>query len=512
MNMTDLAKAIEALEKTLAHGPSNPAGFQHLAGLRLSNGDIEGAIEAYSRCITFEPRNAAAHNNLGVALLKAGRFKDAIAALEAALALHPAYVRALVNLGKALRELGRPVDAIARLRTALAIQPDYVPALINLGDACAAIGELEAARRALERATELAPAQVEAHMALGIVRLQAGRVAESLEALRTAVRLAPDHAEAHTNFAHALFFSGDWQASWPHFEYRLRRHAHRAELYAPAGVPRWDGTVSSEIELWLLGEQGLGDQLQFARYARLVSAQGLRCVIACDRRLVKILALAELGARIVPLDRPPDAPSARWIPLMSLPAWHGTRLGTVPAAEGYLAADPERIAYWRARLGSTPTLRVALAWAGNPHMETGRYAGRSPPLTALAPMMTVPGVNFISLQMGGEDQLKAAAFGAAILRIPDLDAGPDAFLDTAAILKCVDLLVTSDTAIAHLAGGLGVPCWLCLMHEPDWRWMPQGATTPWYASMRLFRQPTPGNWAKVYEEVAGALALKSAPG
>jgi tetratricopeptide (TPR) repeat protein len=508
--MIDLAKAIEALEKTLAHDPSNPAILQDLAGLRLSNGDIDGAIGTYSRCLTFAPRSAATHNNFGVALLKAGRFQDAIAVLEAALVLEPGYARALVNLGKALREVGRPLDAVARLRTALAVQPDYVPALINLGDACAAIGELDAAERALERATDLAPTQVEAHMTLGIVRLQAGRVAESLAALRTAVRLSPDHAEAHTNLAHALFFSGDWQASWPHFEYRFRRHAHRAKLSPPAGVARWDGTVSPEIEVWLLGEQGLGDQLQFARYARLVSAQGLRCVIACDPRLVKILALAELGARIVALDTPPEAPTASWIPLMSLPAWHGTRSDTVPAAEGYLAADPQRIARWRARLPAGPALRVAVAWAGNPRMETGRYAGRSPPLAALAPVAAVPGVSFISLQKGGDDQLDAAPFGAAILRLPDLDAGQDAFLDTAAILKCVDLLVTSDTAIAHLAGGLGVPCWLCLMHEPDWRWMAQGATTPWYASMRLFRQAAPGDWGSVYEQVAGALALKAA--
>jgi tetratricopeptide (TPR) repeat protein len=510
MCMTDLTRAIEALEMTLAQKPRSSPGFHELAGLKLASGDIEGAIASYSRCITFAPQNAAARNNLGVALLKAGRFRDAIATLETALALQPGYVRALVNLGKALRELGRPVEAIARLQEALTIQPDYVPALINLGDACAAIGDLDAAQRALERAVHLAPAQVEAHMALGIARLQAGRIAESLEGLRTAVGLAPEHADAHSNLAHALFFSGDWQASWPHFEYRFRRHAHRAQLRPPAGVPRWDGTASTEIELWLLGEQGLGDQLQFARYTKLLSACGVRCVIACDPRLVKILALADLGARIVPLDTPPEAPTSRWIPLMSLPAWHGTRPDTVPASDGYLAADPQRIAHWRARLPATPNLRVALAWAGNPNMETGRYAGRSPPLAALAPVTKIPGVSFISLQKGGEEQLDAAPFGAAILRLPDLDAGPDAFLDAAAILRCVDLLVTSDTAIAHLAGGLGVPCWLCLMHEPDWRWMPRGATTPWYASMRLFRQPAPGDWASVYAEVADALALESA--
>jgi tetratricopeptide (TPR) repeat protein len=504
--MTDIDKAIEALQMKLALDPYDSAGFHQLAGLKLSNGDIDGAIAAYSSCITFAPQDAGARNNFGVALLKARRFGEAVAILESALILRPGYTRALVNLGKALRELGRPHDAIARLREALSIQPDYVPALINLGDANAAIGDSSGALQALDRAVRLAPAHVEAHMSLGIARLQADHVAESLHALHTAVALAPDHSDAHSNLAHALFCSGDWRASWPHFEYRFAR-PYQAKLRAPPGVPRWDGSFSDGLELWLLGEQGLGDQLMFARYAVLLRARGVSCTIACDPRLVKILELAALGARVVPLDAAPDVPQARWIPLMSLPAWHGTGCDTVPAAAGYLAADPRRIERWRPKLPAAPRLRVALSWAGNPRMETGRYAGRSPPLTALAPLMKIPGISFISLQKGsGEDQLDVVPFGASILRLPALDAGPDAFLDTAAVLKCVDLLVTSDTAIAHLAGGLGVPCWLCLMHEPDWRWMRRGSSTPWYASMRLFRQPAAGDWASVYAEVADALA------
>ncbi len=477
-----------------------------LAGLKLSNGDLDAAIEMYSHCLTFAPQDAGARNNLAVALLKSRRFAEAEATLEAALALRPGYTRALVNLGKVLRELGRPAEAIVRLREALSLQPDYVPALINLGDACAAIGDVNGALKALERAARLAPAHVEARMSLGIARLQADQVAGALEELQAAVVIAPHHPDAHSNLAHALFCSGDWRASWPHFEHRFSR-LHQAKLRAPAGVPRWDGEISNVVEPWLLGEQGLGDQLMFARYARLLRARGLNCTLACDARLVKILALAGLGARIVPLDAVPEGPNARWIPLMSMAAWHGTQPDTVPAAEGYLAADPQRIAYWRAQLPAA-RLRVALSWAGNPRMETGRYAGRSPPLSVLAPLMNIPGVSFISLQKGsGEEQLDAVPFGASIRRLTALDDGQDAFLDTAAVLKCVDLLVTSDTAIAHLAGGLGVPCWLCLMHEPDWRWMRRGAATPWYSSMRLFRQRTNGDWSGVFAEVASALAL-----
>jgi hypothetical protein len=211
-----------------------------------------------------------------------------------------------------------------------------------------------------------------------------------------------------------------------------------------------------------------------------LGALGRRCVIACEPRLVALFAQAALGASVMPLDtaRAATEVRAQWLPLMSVPAWHRTRPETVPSPAGYLVAESARVARWRARLPATG-LRVALAWAGNPRMETGRHMGRSPPLAALEPLLRVPAVRFISLQKGpGEEQLDAAPFGRALLRFADLDAGPDAFLDTAAVLKCVDLLVTSDTAIAHLAGALGVPTWVCLMHEPDWRWMRGGGGTP----------------------------------
>ncbi len=503
---SEVFAAIRRLEASLVHESDHAAHWYELGALKLAAGDPEGAIAAYERCLSLAPPSAGLCNNLGTALIRVGRFDAAIAVLESALALQPGYPRALANLGKALREAGRAAEAIARLREALAVQPDYAAALVNLGDALAAVGSLDAAQEALERAILLAPALIEAHVSLGIARLQAGRMGESLDALRTAVALAPNHADAHLNLGHALFSIGDWEAAWPHFEYRFQRLAPRIELRPPAGAAPWDGTLTPELELWLIGEQGLGDQLQFARYARLLAERGVRGVIACDSRLVQILSLAGLGTRVVPSGTAAETPGARWFPLMSLPGWHRTAPDRVPAAGGYLAADPLRIEHWRARL---PTRRplIALAWAGNPRMETRRHAGRSPPLGALAPLMSVPGMNFVSLQKGpGEEQLDEVRFAGSIARLPDLDLGQNAFPDTAAVLQCVDLLVTSDTAIAHLAGGLGVPTWLCLMHEPDWRWMLGRKDTPWYGSMRLFRQTARGDWASVYAQVAAELA------
>ena len=485
----------------------NAGALCNLANMRVRQGDLDGAISAYSQALVLEPANVGACNNLGTALIRSGQPDAAIPILERALALQPGYLRALTNLGKALRETGRAEDAVARLREALDIEPNYGPALVNLGDALAANGDFELSEQVLERAIGFAPGLAEAHMALGIARLQRGRVTEALTALHKAIALSPAHPDAHSNLAHALFMTGNWQAAWPHFEYRFHRTAHRAQIHVPGRLSRWDGALAEGQELWLVGEQGLGDQLQFARYANELSACGIRCVIACDPRIVKVLDCGTLQADIVALGTWAHQPSAYWLPLLSAPAWHRTRMDNVPGAKRYLSADPARVATWKSRLKPLQGLRVAIAWAGNPKMETGRYVGRSPPLAALAPLADLPGVNLISLQKdAGEQQLDTVPFARSIFRIPDLDTGADAFVDTAAILECVDLLITSDTAIAHLAGALGVPVWLCLMQEPDWRWMREGSRTPWYSSMRIFRQPTPGDWISVYAEVAAALA------
>lgn len=491
----------------MSHSAVPSGGLYERGAAQLAAGDVAGAISSYRAALNLGPPSAALWNNLGTALIKAGNHGEAIAALESALALEPGYRRALVNLGKALREIGRPVEAVRILNAALRQDPDYVPALVNLGEALATLGELVAAETVLERAIERAPRLVEAHMTLAVIRSRADRHAEALASLDAALAIAPEHADLHTNLAHVSFTSGDWRGAWPHFEYRFRRSVHRAKLASLPGDARWNGATHTDGEVWLLGEQGLGDQLQFARYARAVRERGMRCVLVCDPRLVALLSQARLADRVVPLHEPFDAAHARWFPLMSLPAWHATTPETVPSADGYLVCDPRHLEHWRARLGVSRRRRVGLVWAGNPRMETGSYAGRSPQLGSLAPLFTVPDVEFLSLQKGsGEEQLDQHDLGRSVTRLPGLDEGPDAFLDTAAVLRCVDLLITSDTATAHLAGALGVPTWLCLMRYPDWRWLQEGTETPWYRSMRLFRQRSAGDWGGVYREVAAALA------
>ena len=477
--------------------------YLEIGGLKLGCNDFRGAVAAYRRCVELRPGEPVTHNNLGAALLLDRQIEAAIAAFETASGLDPSYYRPLVNLGKALREAGRPAEAIVRLRRALSLAPDDVGALINLGDALAASGDLAAAQTTLERASSLAPTLPETQRSLAIARLQAGHFAESVALLRNALRYAPRHAGLHCCLHEALFAAGEWPQAWPHFEWRFDPHEGRTRLERPSNLPRWDGSIQRGREVRLFGEQGLGDQIQFIRYAKLLEQSGVACTISCDKRLVRVLGSAGLRAPIVARGAAVDTPRPFWAPLMSLPAYHRTRPDNVPYAGGYLADDALRVTRWQGLLSEVQRPRVAVAWSGNPSMETGRHAGRSFPLLALTPVLAISAVRFLSLQKGpGSSQADSEPFRSSLLRFEDLDPDPDAFVDTAAILRCVDLLITSDSAIAHLAGALGVRTWLCLHSDPDWRWMRDGTATPWYTSVRLFRQQRPGDWAGVFERVA----------
>jgi tetratricopeptide (TPR) repeat protein len=496
---------ISRLESEILRDGPTAARLYELGGLKLAQADFAGALTAYRQCLSLTPPNAALYNNMGTALIGARRYQEAVSVLESALVLAPAYERALVNLGRALYEAGRAAESVERLRRALVLKPDYVPALVNLGNALTATGQFAQAQTALERAIDLAPALPEAGIGLSNTLLRSGRPKDALEILQGVVARSPSHAQSRWHLGHLLFLLGHWMEAWPHMEFRLEHLG----VSPAAGMQRWDGVIDNDLELYLVAEQGLGDQMQFARYARCLSQLGMRCIIRCEPRLAKLLEEAELGCRVEPqtMARPEHDPAARWTPLLSLPAWHRTQPDTVPCPQGYLKADGNRGALWESRLPGRPDLRVGLVWAGNPQFEVGRSVGRSPGLAAMTPLLGVGGINFVALQKGhGEEQFTDDPQYACITKLPDLDAGPDAFLDTAAVLKCIDLLITSDTAIAHLAGALGVPTWLCLTHVPDWRWGLHGDHTPWYATVRLFRQPRFGAWAPVFDQVAAELA------
>jgi hypothetical protein len=324
-----------------------------------------------------------------------------------------------------------------------------------------------------------------------------GRLEESIASYDHALRLQPNSASAHWNRALALLLAGDYERGWPKYEWRWKRKAAKPR---PFRQPQWDGSPLEGRTILLWCEQGLGDAIQFVRFAQTVKQNGGRVILECPGILLRLFAsvpgvdeLVAEGTALSTFDVQ--------APFMSLPAILGTTLATIPADVPYLTADPELVARWRSRLESLPGFKIGIAWQGNAHHKWDRH--RSIPLAKFAPLAEVPGVRLISLQKGpGTDQLKSFTKHYPVTDFGDeLDAS-GAFTDTAALIRSLDLVITTDTALAHLAGALGAPVWLALSTVVDWRWLLDREDTPWYPTMRLFRQRTLGDWDFDFERMA----------
>jgi Tfp pilus assembly protein PilF len=483
-------------------GASDPQQLYDLANAQLAARDFDAAILNYRGCVTSEPGFAPAYNNLGSALLEVGRFEEAADVLEVATRLSPAYIRPLVNLGKALRELGRLDDAVARLEEALSLQPQYVSALVNLGDVLIARDELTRAHEILSRAAALAPTLAMAHASLGVCELQLGQIDRSLATLQRASALEPHNRKIAMTLAHASFLTGDWREGWRFFRAYCEPVGAHLEGW-PTGMARWDGRLGSGAALALVSEQGLGDTIQFARYGDELRRRGHRTTLIAQRPLVPLLELSGLFDRVVAAGDELEADAC--FPLLGLPEVFGTAPTSVPLAQRYLTADPQAVIAWRSRLECDHHLRVGIAWQGNVRAERGLLLGRSPGLAPFEVLTRLPHVALFSLQKGpGESELQRQPFGHHIRVLEGLDERTS-FVDSAAVIASLDLVITSDTSIAHLAGALGRPVWVCLHKHADWRWGNEPRSA-WYASARLFRQARQGDWGAPFSEMAAALA------
>jgi tetratricopeptide (TPR) repeat protein len=515
-----------------------PDHAEALTGLGIAlagQGQLPEALAHLQQAAQVRPDYPPAWHNLGVALAQAGRAEEAVRNLEAALRLNPEYPEACYNLGNVLKGLRRRDEAIAQYRRALALRPSYAEAYNNLGLTLTEAGQPEEAVVILEQAVRLRPEAVEGHNNLGLAYAELGRWAEAEAAYREALRrnpgypeahgnlgnsykeqgrleealacyqvalwLTPDSASTHYNRALAWLQQGDYAQGWPAYEWRWKRPSMPPR---PFRQPRWDGTPLDGRTILLYCEQGLGDVLQFVRYAALVQEKGGQVVLECPGFLMPLLSscpgvdqLVAEGAALPAFDVQ--------APLLSLPGLLGTTLATVPATVPYLTAPPERVERWAQELTPVQSFKVGIVWQGNPHHPWDRH--RSVPLACFAPLAEVQGVRLFSLQKGpGVEQLQSLAGRFPVTELaPELDEEGGAFLDTTAIMKHLDLVVTSDTAAAHLAGALGVPVWLAVSQIADWRWLRGRGDTPWYPTLRLFWQRKLGDWAAVFEEMAAEL-------
>jgi tetratricopeptide (TPR) repeat protein len=484
------AEAETLYRAVLATDPDHPHAVYLYGLLQLGTGQTAAAVENLGRATSLRPSHLAARLGLGRALLVEHQPDDALAAADAVLAQDPGNAQALFLRGTALSALARSAAAVTALRAAIDADPANAAAHLNLGNALADLDALEAAEAAVTRAIALDPALLEAHVSLGFILTSRGRLAEAVAACEAAIALQPDCAQAHWNLAVAALLDGDFARGFAEYEWRKRHDRFRHDFVDLPG-PVWTGDDPAGRTILVHAEQGFGDTIQFARYLPLIAARGARVVLACDARLVRLFDLLP-GITPVPADGALPRYDA-WIDQMSLPRVFATRPATIPSACGYLMPDPVRVAAWWAALPAGK--KVGVAWAGNPAHSNDRR--RSLPPAALAPLLAVRCTSFVSLQPGP----RSAEAGLPALPMPLTD-----YADTAALVANLDLVVTVDTSVAHLAGALGVPCWVLLPFAPDWRWRLGCRESGWYASVRLFRQPAPGAWHDVVASVAAELA------
>ncbi len=488
-----LGRAEEALashDKAVVLRPGDADSIYGQGNALQALGKVAEAVARYDAALALKDAHAEAWSSRGNALRRLGRLDEALRSHERAVALKPASADAHYNLGAGLVAAGRLDEALRSYDRALALKPDHTAALSGRGTALRDLGQLDAALASYEHALQLAPGDADTWSNRGILLQGMLRLEESIASYDRAIALDPEHIGAQWNRANALLLSGDFERGWPAYEWRWRSR--------PAGAAdRWFGDQPLKgRHIFLRAEQGLGDTIQFARYAPLLQANGAKVTLAVQPPLRRLLVTLAPGLEVV---AGREGGVDLGCPLLSLPLVFGTALGTIPAPPRYLAAEDDRVAAWRARLPSAAKRRIGLVWSGNPHHRNDR--NRSLPLSALEPLFDID-AHFVSLQKDVPERDVATIERLNLMRVGDELRD---FTDTAALIEALDLVIAVDTSVAHLGGALGKPTWILLPFSPDWRWLTGRDDSPWYPSARLFRQAAPGDWADVVRRVAQAL-------
>jgi Flp pilus assembly protein TadD len=461
------------------------------------------------QALQLKPDDADVLNNLGTAIWEQGRSPEATAYYLRAYQFKKHDFGILNNLGMLLWDQGRPERAVEYYRQALELNPDSFDTRMNLGVSLSDIGRFDDALVWLRSATRMRPSSADAWDNVGMTFARQGHWDQAMKCYDEAIRLRPDFGEARRNRGLGWLTLGDFERGFPEAEWRFK-------CRNPPGLnfpgPRWAGEPLEGRAIVLHYEQGLGDTLQFIRFAPQVKERGGQVWLFCQPPLLRLMSMSP-GVDLVMDGSSPIPDFQLQAPLMSVPSIIGTTAATLPR-DPYLSVDAKAIERWRPALTQAlgvaelnSVFKIGIAWQGNPTNRVDRW--RSFPLAWFAQLASLPGVRLVSLQKGsGVEQLAALAGRFPVTNLERTFDGVDDkrdFLDTAAVMKLVDLVITPETAVAHLAGGLGVRTWVALSTVGDWRWMDRGDSCPWYPSARLFRQTTLGDWAGVFRQMADAL-------
>lgn len=491
-----LEEARSVLERARAIGPRNAALLNNLANVVDAQGETGRAMDLYRLALQSDPANGEAALNLGRSHLRAGDFDAGRPLLETAVAALPDNAEAHALLGNTLLAAKRVDDAERAYRRALAIQADNVPALVHLGIVHLERGAYADAESHMRGALAIDAAAVGAHNGLGVCFMALGRYLDAVREFEEELRRDPVDADAHMNLGLARLLLGELEAGWPEYEHRLLRKSMNT-----ATGPRWTGAPLDTSTLLVFPEQGAGDNIQFVRYLARVRDENpkARIVYPAPAELRRLFAPALSAWRVdMPEPHGDIEITGFQIALLSLPGLFRTSPASIPAQIPYLRADQAEVAAWRARLQGHAGLKVGLVWAGNPEYRMDR--DRSLPADEVVRLLQAGGACFVSLQKGAPDA------PARSDRLLDWMGEVRDFADTAALIEALDLVISVDTSVAHLAGALGRPVWLANRFSPDWRWMLGREDSPWYPTMRIFRQPARGDWTSVVGALRRALA------
>jgi tetratricopeptide (TPR) repeat protein len=486
--------------RAIAIAPDYPEAHCNLGDAMAKLDRLEPAIEAYSDAIALNPQLVEAYANRASALDRAGRYAEALADAQHAMALRPEFFEAACTAGKVLAAMNRPAEALQLYRRALQLRGDSALAYNGLGVAQLALFRHEDACAAWRMAIECDPTMADPYTNLGLTLGNLGRHDQAMSVFDRGMEVAPDSMDLRVNRALTLLTLGDFEQGWREYEQRWMTPA-----FNPAGrgydCPRWQGEPLAGKTILIWHEQGFGDTIQCIRYARLLAASGATVIAEVPRPLRRLMESAPGVSTLITPDDPPP-PADFHCAMMDLPARFKTTLETIPTDVPYLMPDAALVAKWQEILASPPdVVRVGLVWRGQPLHRRDRE--RSVSLQQFAPLSRIKGAHFYSLQKGeGAEQARSMP---GDLPITELGVRLNDFAETAAALAHLDLLISVDTALVHLAGALARPVWTLLPYSPDFRWLLNRTDSPWYPTMRLFRQPAFHTWGPVFAEVAAAL-------
>ena len=488
-------KAIEHIQQAVLISPEQPVFLNNLGNVLKEIGELDRSVQAYQQALEVAPDDAEIHNNLGVTLKEMGELDRSVQAYQQALEINPQYAEAHNNLGNVLKEMDRLDESVHAYQQALKINPQFVEGYYNIGVFFQEQRKVKESAQAYQKAIQIQPNYVEAHINLGVVLREQVRLKESIQAHQKAIQIQPDYEEAHINLAITFLLQGQLTAGWREFEWRRSRKRDFKR-------PLWDGTPLNGKSILIYAEQGFGDTIQFVRYIDLLPDANTIIIVVCQPELKTLFkSINRIDTLVTKGEDIPD--SDVHVPLLSLPYMFNTTLDTIPARIPYLYLNPEADSVFH--LGDSHDLKIGIVWAGRPTHANDN--NRSIDLKWFKCLLDIRNCEFLSLQVG--ERREDIKQHGCHHTIKDLGEQFTDFHHTASAILQLDLVISVDTAVAHLAGALGKAVWTLLPFVPDWRWMLDRSDSPWYPSMTLFRQKETGDWRPVFEQLRLALTRYS---